>query len=464
MTQMDLTAVEMAHYMAPAWNLGNTMEAGDNSKCYANSGTSTETWWQSTKTTQKIIDLVAQQGFKSVRIPCAWVMGHITNKSTMTIDPNWISRVREVIDYCLKANLNVVINDHWDGGWIEYDGFTSGANTTTLNNTLRLLWTNIATALKDYDERVIFAGMNEPGVGGASPAASGSLIFSQYGTSTSSQMNNFLSRIYQYEQTFIDAVRATGGNNANRILVVQGPQVNIDKTSSYFDMTKLTDSAKDRLMLEVHFYDPYQFCQMTDDADWGKAQYYWAGSQYNYTSSSHKGTYSDSSVTSSLKKMKTKFVDKGYPVIIGEYGAFWRNLSGKSGESQSYHNSSLQYWYTLVTNYCLQYGLIPFQWDTNNSSYGGCSSINRKTCSVGISYVMNGIAEGTTAGIQAYNTIYPEPSSASAGVNTLSLSNDAPSAIYSISGTKVKDGAAAFDPTSLSKGLYIYKGKKYIVR
>lgn len=462
MTTMDLNAKEMAHYMAPAWNLGNTMEAGSNSNNYKNSGINSETSWQSTKTSQAIIDYVAKKGFKSVRIPCAWVMGHITDKDNMTIDPEWMARVREIIDYCLNANLNVFINDHWDGGWIEYDGYTTGADVDALCETLRKLWTNIANGLKDYDERVIFGGMNEPGVGGKSPAASGSLIFSQYGTSTDAQMNEFTSRIVKYEQTFIDAVRATGGNNANRILVVQGPSVNIDKTVKYLDMSSFTDSAKNRLMVEVHYYEPYQFCQMTEDASWGNMQYYWQDSGSNVTSSSHKGTYSDSSVTNALKSMQTAFVSKGYPVIVGEYGAMWRQVTG-SGENQTKHNESLQYWYKLVTQYCMQYGLIPFQWDTNNCKYGGSSSIDRSKPGDGIKYILDGITQGSKSGSVPYNNIYPTPSST--GVEAV-VANAVqfPSAVYTISGMKVVDNASDFPAESLPKGLYIYKGSKYVVK
>lgn len=408
LSKMDLTAAEVAHYMAPAWNLGNTLEGGNgNSACYSNSSTGTETQWQNTKTTQAIIDYVKSQGFKSVRIPCAWVMGHISDKTNMTIDADWMTRVKEVIDYCINDGLYVVINDHWDGGWLEYDGFTTSAEVETLNTQFSKLWTNIATALKDYDEHVIFAGLNEPGVGGAGPIG-GTLMFSQYGTNDAATLNAFVTRLQTYEQTFIDAVRATGGNNAKRVLVVQGPKTDLNWTANYYDVTKLNDTATDRLMVEVHFYEPYQFCSMSSDADWGNMQYYWVGSGYDVESSTHKGTYTDKSIVDELALMKTKFVDNGYPVIIGEYGADWRQISG-DGESQSSHNQSLQYWYTLVTRYAMENGIIPFQWDINDYSSNKNSCINRSDCSVLNSYVMNGIAAGASAGKSTFEDIYPLP-------------------------------------------------------
>lgn len=176
-----LNAAETAYYMAPGWNLGNTLEAGSSADNFTdNAGTAAETSWQSTKTTQEVIDLVKRSGFKTVRIPCSWVMGHLKETTTMTIDPDWLARVKEVVDYCIKDGLFVILNDHWDGGWLEYDGFTTGADVEKKKEQLRLLWTNIATAFRDYDGHLLFAGMNEPGVGGASPDAQGTLMVNAY--------------------------------------------------------------------------------------------------------------------------------------------------------------------------------------------------------------------------------------------------------------------------------------------
>lgn len=209
-----------------------------------------------------MIDFVKAQGFKSVRIPCSWVMGHITDAEKCTIDPAWMKRVKEVVDYCIKDGLYVIINQHWDGGWIEHNGFTADTDVEGTKAKLTKIWTQIATAFKDYDEHLIFAGMNEPGVGGGT----GSII----------EVNELSNRLAEYEQTFINAVRrVTGGNNALRILVIQGPHTDIDDTMGNDYISKITDTADNRLMMEVHFYGPYQFCQMEEDAYWGKQWYYW---------------------------------------------------------------------------------------------------------------------------------------------------------------------------------------------
>lgn len=346
---MSKTAMDIAALMYPGWNLGNTMEAGNAANNWKNTGIGSETSWQSAKTTQQFIDLVKASGFKSVRIPCAWVMGHITDAEACTIDADWLARVHEVVDYCIKNDLYVIINQHWDGGWIEHDGFTAATDVGATKAKLTKIWTQIANSFKNYDERLIFAGMNEPGVGGGDANA-------LLGTA------DLANRIAEYEQTFIEAVRATGGNNAKRVLVVQGPNTNIDNTVAHDYMAKLHDSATDRLMVEVHFYDPYQFTDLGEDKDWGKYYLYWGknnkGGDADRTADSK---YNEDYVEAQMKKMKTNFFDKGYPVLIGEFGANQRTAIG----TDALHDNSVKDYYKAVVTSAINNGCVPVAWDTN---------------------------------------------------------------------------------------------------
>lgn len=447
-TTLDLTAPELAHYMAPGWNLGNTMEAGNNANNFTNNaGVSSETSWQSTKTSQAIIDIVKQQGFKSVRIPCSWVMGHITDANNMTIDPAWLARVKEIVDYCINDNMYVVLNDHWDGGWLEHDGFTTGADVAAKKEQLRKLWTNIANAFKDYDERLIFAGLNEPGVGGASPQASGTPL----------GVSDMTNRLIEYEQVFINAVRATGGNNAKRVLVVQGPNTSATDTYTYFDATKLTDTADKRIMIEFHHYTPYQFTQMTEDANWGLIYYYWYGHAPRRANSKRVAPQSlATQIQTGFNNLKTKYVDKGYPVIMGEYGSNHRNI-GTDG-IQSNHDESLQYWYNFSTEYAYEAGIIPFVWDTNNLTRPNMTAIDRGNVKVNDTFIINGIKEGANAGQSAFNAIYPEPSTAD-GINNVTTTAKSDGTIYNIQGV-----AVGKDESALAKGVYIRDNEKFVVR
>lgn len=358
-----------------------------------------------------------------------------------------------MVDYCIEDGLFVILNDHWDGGWLEYDGFTTGADVTKKKEQLRLLWTNIATAFKDYDGHLLFAGMNEPGVGGASPSAQGSLMVNQYTDDTDANETAFANRILEYEQVFIDAVRATGGNNAQRVLIVQGPKVSAAKTVKYMDVTKLVDSASKRLMVEVHGYDPYRFCQMTEDQSYGKMEYYWTGHAPKRASSDRVGTTSEQeAVQTAFNDMKTTFVDKGYPVLLGEYGAMERTLSATQG-NQAKHNESRQYWYNFTTDYAMTAGLIPICRDINKDGY---KIIDRAKVAVGDEYDLDGIKEGIEAAQSAYNAIYPEPSSTS-GIKAATVFTSESDNVYDLSGRVVAKGVGA-----LPHGVYIYKGKKIV--
>lgn len=373
---MSKTAMDVAALMYPGWNLGNTLEGGSSENNWKNVGIATETSWQSTKTTQQVIDFVKAQGFKSVRIPCAWVMGHISDEANCTIDPAWMNRVKEVVDYCIADGLYVVINQHWDGGWIEHNGFTADTDIEGTKAKLTKIWTQIATTFKDYDEHLIFAGMNEPGVGGGT----GSII----------KVNELSNRLAEYEQTFINAVRATGGNNALRVLVVQGPNTNIDDTMGNDYISKITDTADNRLMMEVHFYDPYQFCQMTEDADWGKQWYYW-GKDNQSGDADRTSKNNEDFVSAQMAKMKKTYVDKGIPVIIGEFGANQRFAIGKD----ALHDASIRAYYKAVTEFAISNGCVPMVWDINAGN--GMSLLNRTTLKISNANMMDGITAGVAA-------------------------------------------------------------------
>ena len=108
------TAMEIAADMYPGWNLGNTMEPGPCN--WLSDPLDYETAWQGSKTTQAIIDFVKAQGFRSVRIPCSW---YVHCDANYNIDIQWLDRVQQVVDYCMNDSLYVILNDHYDNGWIE---------------------------------------------------------------------------------------------------------------------------------------------------------------------------------------------------------------------------------------------------------------------------------------------------------------------------------------------------------
>ncbi len=428
---IDQTAVQLAAQMVPGWNLGNTMEVPKNSL-------SAETSWQSTKTTQAIIDFVKAQGFRSVRIPCSWV-AHF-NSGTTTINASWMARVKEVVDYCINDGLYVVLNDHWDNGWLEDNIHVTDAATVQANKEkLSAVWTQVAETFKDYDEHLLFAGLNEPDK---------DLDPNNW---TAAIMNNLVA----YEQTFIDAVRATGGNNAKRVLVIQGPKTDINTTVKTTYTNNLpVDNIDNKLMMEIHYYEPWQFWGMEKDESWGKVFYYW-GSGNHLSGSTHNATHSEEAyVRSQLQKMKTNFVDKGMPVIIGEYGANWRNISSVSGESQEKHNASIKAFYKTINQVAIEMGMVPMAWDINapnqNGTKGIMTLIKRADCTIFNQYAMEGIKEAVAS---------------STGIKGVTqFENGANDAIFDLCGRQIMASDSDCQLASLPSGIYIVKGKKVIVR
>lgn len=367
---MEQTAAQIAARMGVGWNLGNTLEAGDKANSFTNKGgLAAETSWQGTQTTQQVIDYVKSLGFKSVRIPCAWVMGHISDVADYTIDPAWMARVKQVTDFCIKAGLYVVVNQHWDGGWLE-NNIAADSLKERNKEVLRKVWTQIATTFRDYDEHLLLAGLNEPNA------------------DTQAAVDNLL----EYEQVFIDAVRATGGNNARRILIIQGPGTDINKTDQFFNTLPNDPAGEGRLMMEVHYYNPWQFWGMEKDEDWGNVFYYW-GSGNHVEGSKHNATWGEEAdLRSQLQKMKTKFGDKGIPVYIGEFGANWRIVSGE-GESQEKHDASIKAHYKAFIQTALEMGMVPVIWDINYCNRPSMTLIDRSNLKVYNTLMMDGIRE-----------------------------------------------------------------------
>jgi len=306
-------------------NIGNTLEAMGG-----------EIAWGNPMITNSFVQFAKKSGFNAVRLPCSW--NQYANQTTAKISDTWLARVKQVVQYCVDNNLYVILNIHWDGGWLENNCTT--AKKDSVNAKQKAFWEQIATTMRGFDEHVIFASANEPNAADAT------------------QMGVLLS----YHQTFIDAVRSTGGKNAYRVLVVQGPNTDIGNTNTLMT-TMPADKVANKLMAEVHFYTPYNFCGMTQDQTWGNQFYYWGAGNHSTTDLAHNPTWGEEAEVDRLfLLMKNQFVDKGIPVIIGEFGAILRtNLTGSAFQL---HLASRAYFFNYVKKHALANGFLPFYWDT----------------------------------------------------------------------------------------------------
>jgi len=363
-TGMGSSAVQLAKNMFTGWNLGNSLEVPGG-----------ETLWGNPKVSQRLIDSIYKAGFNAIRLPCAW-NSYIENAITCRIKESWLARVKEVVDYCYKNNMYVLINIHWDGGWLENNCTTT--KQAENNAKQKAIWEQIATYFRDYDEHLLFAGTNEPNVENAT------------------QMGVLLT----YLQTFIDAVRSTGGRNAYRTLVFQGPSTDIEKTSKL--MTKLPiDNVPNRLMAEIHYYTPWNFCGMEKDESWGKMFYYWGANYHHAADPTRNATWGEeSTVRTNFGLMKTQFVSKGIPVILGEYAVTRR--ATLTGEALTKHLASRAYYYEYVTQQAKNYGLVPFVWDNGGTGNNACGIFNRNGFSVSDKLVLEKLMTGAKNGVYPY--------------------------------------------------------------
>lgn len=330
-----LTALEATRLMGNGINLGNTLEACDNNVgIKTNTPLSYETHWGQPKTTQAMIDGMKAAGFDTIRIPVAW-MTNATHlyEGDYTIDADYMDRVEEVVRYARKAGMYVIVNDHWDGGWYGMFGSESAETRALAMEAYKGMWQQIAERFRDYSDYLIFESANEE-LGTRfdenSPLYCSDSVVTYLNDDERYALTN------EINQTFVDVVRATGGNNATRFLLIAGYGTNIDQTcDDRFQMPK--DTAVSKLMVSVHYYDPWSYCGASSAVSatkWGKV------SDYEY-------------MDQQLAKM-TKFTEAGYGVVIGEYGALPCS-DGLKDNTLAYH--------TAFLDACTKYNLTNCLWD-----------------------------------------------------------------------------------------------------
>lgn len=330
-----LTALEATHLMGNGINLGNTLEACDNNVgIKTNTPLSYETHWGQPKTTQAMIDGMKAAGFDTIRIPVAW-MTNATHlyEGDYTIDADYMDRVEEVVRYARKAGMYVIINDHWDGGWYGMFGSESAETRALAMEAYKGMWQQIAERFRDYSDYLIFESANEE-LGGRFDENSPLYCSDSVVTYLTDDERYALTN--EINQTFVDVVRATGGNNATRFLLIAGYSTDIDQTcDDRFQMPK--DTVDSKLMVSVHYYDPWSYCGASSAVSatkWGKV------SDYEY-------------MDQQLAKM-TKFTEAGYGVVIGEYGALPCS-DGLKDNTLAYH--------TAFLDACTKYNLTNCLWD-----------------------------------------------------------------------------------------------------
>ncbi|WP_308365551.1 MULTISPECIES: glycoside hydrolase family 5 protein [unclassified Microbulbifer] len=343
---MESDAVQIASKIKLGTNIGNQMEA---TGCTP----AAETCWGHPMVSEAYVKLVKDSGFDAIRIPVSW--DQYADQTTGKISDVWLNRVKEVVQYGVDNELYVIVNIHWDGGWLEWN--FSEEKKEAVNAKQKAYWEQIATHLRDFDERVLFASANEP----------------------DAEEEAEIAALDMYHQTFVNAVRSTGGRNAYRVLVIQGPRTDIDRAVNDWHVMP-SDTVTGRQMAEVHFY-PFSFTNQDEDivADWGTLQVfcYWGEGNHSETDTYRNSTREQEDfVDEKFAQMKTKFADQGIPVVLGEFAA--RPRTEEICTDYPKHLASRAYYAQYVTQASLENGMLPFFWDTGEVFERGTPAVNNQ--------------------------------------------------------------------------------------
>lgn len=328
----NITSQQLVEDMTFGWNLGNTLDVcqadrdGDGKiNEHVEAGEKVdETLWGNPKATKELFTSLKKNGVNAVRIPVTW-RDHMDSNGN--IDREWMDRVQQVVDYAYSQGMYVIINVHHDGGgdpkfgaWIIEE---SQKDYNTFLKKYKNIWKQIAERFKNYSDYLIFESMNEVG-------------FDTLYNKNKADAYNLINKI---NQDFVDIIRATGGNNAKRHLLIAGYYTDIERTCD--SLYKMPDDKAGRCILSVHYYTPWDFCTCDRKHTWG-------------TNSEVR------QMETLIGKMKKNFVDKGIPVIIGEYAASGSDLS------------SCIFFIEKLNKLCSDYGIATFIWDSGRQ-------VNRKT-------------------------------------------------------------------------------------
>jgi endoglucanase len=309
-----LTPKQYVQDMVVGWNLGNTMDASPN-----------ETGWGNPVTTQAMIDAVRKQGFKFMRLPVTW-KGHFGGAPGYTLDPTWLARVVTIANYALNDSMYVMVNIHHDGttgGWFPLNA--SGSQLDANAKQVAAIWTQIANAFKDYGDYMIFEVFNEPQDGAPN----------MYGGGDDASRANLAT----YQKAAVQAIRATGGNNATRMIVVQG--ISASPIAVSVATIPMVD---DNTIVSLHTYDPVPYSMDCNPNSWGSA--------------------SDSaSILTNLKSQQAMVAAKHGTSIIGEWGT--KNCDNQ--DSRAKHAF-------FYAKQCRNFGMLPVWWDDG----GDFHLLNRK--------------------------------------------------------------------------------------
>lgn len=311
----SISSSELVKEMGIGWNLGNTMDAPDG-----------ENAWGQPTTTPEMINKIKELGFNTIRIPVSW--GKHTDEE-FNIDPEWIRRVQDIVDYAMDNDMYVIINSHHDN---DFYIPTKNNDEERGEKFITAIWTQVAEYFKNYDQHLIFECMNEPRLVGTDWEWSIDI--------TNKRCARAVEIINKYNQLFVNIVRESGGRNTDRFLMMSS-YAGSPSTASIAEFIIPTDTVEDRLLLSTHSYSPYDLA-MGDNPNNDKFDY-----------------NGKKSIEWSLNQLTEKFTNAGIPVVITEMGCI-----NKYNPEERYN------WGVYYVSKAKELGMVCVWWDNGHDDYG----------------------------------------------------------------------------------------------
>ena len=310
----DITATQLVAGIKVGWNLGNTLDANGNPGA---SVSQLETAWGNPVTTKAHITAIKDAGFNAIRIPVSWAK---CADSNFNIRADWMDRVTEVVNYAVDNDMYILLNTHHDEGIFK---FTSKEKAASIN-AFRKIWIQIAGNFQNYDEKLIFEGLNEPRTKGSS---------AEWNGGTPEERGN----LNDHYTVFVKTVRACGGNNDKRFLMINTYGAS-GLAVAMNDLSIPADTAQNKIIVSYHAYEPYNFALNEG-----------AGAVKTWSQSNSSDT---SPITSRINQAYSSFISKGIPVILGEFGALNRD-----------NEPARAAWVEFYVRSATQKGIKCFWWD-----------------------------------------------------------------------------------------------------
>ncbi|MDR0302400.1 MAG: glycoside hydrolase family 5 protein [Treponema sp.] len=391
----DITAAQLVANIKIGWNLGNTLDATDNGEGWIDKNSTVtfmETCWGNPVTTKANITAIKNAGFNAIRIPVSWDKAVDSNYN---IRGDWMKRVTEVVNYAVDNDMYILLNTHHDEHTFKFTNDKIEASLAAFKK----IWEQIADNFKNHNEKLIFEGLNEPRTKNTPNEWSGG---------TPEEHNNLNS----YYRTFVETVRASGGNNDKRILMITTYAASASDTAVNA-LTLPTDTVSGKLIVSIHAYTPYNFALNEESPvnTWSK------------TNSSDTKAIQDV-----IQPAYDKFVSKGIPVIMGEFGAGNKDNAAARGA-----------WAEYYVGYAKSKGIACFYWDDG----GWFKLLNRSNDTFYFPEVLAGLMDGANSTFIDDNPVpVPNPITGNLGnyhfgIAADSVSTNYTQAVWELTGTNL---------------------------